>query len=97
MGSRIVFNDLKVDRQDVKILNRQVEKWVQLHVVEPIEKTSCELILESNGPYQVLCRAHLRVGVHEWVGQDSGKSVQDATIKVLKHLYEKIFISHSHQ
>lgn len=94
MESRIVFNDLKVDRHDVKVLNRQLEKWLEQHTADTkIEKSSCELTLESNGPHQVICRAHLRVGLHEWVGQDSGKSAQDATIKALKHLHEKRFIS----
>lgn len=93
MESRIIFNDLKVDRHDIKVLNRQVEKWLEQHAKTDVEKPLCELTLESNGPHQVLCRAHLRVGEHEWVGQDSGKSAQDATVKALKHLHERRFIT----
>ena len=93
MESRIVFNDIKVDRHDVKVLNRQVEKWLEQHASTEKEEPLCELTLESNGPHQVICRAHLRVGTHEWVGQDSGKSAQDATVRALKHLHEKRFIT----
>lgn len=91
MESRIIFNDLKVDRHDLRVLNRQLEKWLEQHAANT--DSSCELTLEANGPHQVLCRAHLKVGPHEWVGQDSGKSAQDATVRALKHLHEKRFIS----
>jgi|GEM_PF-5572308 len=94
MESRIILNDLKVDRRDMRVLNRQLEKWLEQHAANTkLDDSICELTLESNGPHQVLCRAHLKVGLHEWVGQDSGKSAQDATVRALKHLHEKRFIS----
>lgn len=94
LESRIVAHDVELDRHDVRVLQRQMDNWIQDHaLLDASTPPEGELIVEYDGPHQYLCRAVVKAGNHEWMGQDSGKSPQDAASRTLKHLHEKRLVT----
>lgn len=92
--NKIVFNDIKPDRHDVRVLQRQLDNWIEQHAkINDQAPALSEMIIDYDGPHHYICRAFVKAGEHEWVGQDTGRSPQDAASKTLKHLHEKRFIT----
>ena len=97
-GKEILFYGMKPSKAVVRVIERQLEKWTARKIPSRSlrDEAAYRVSFEPESGGCLCCSVQVQVGSENWVGQDVGKSAQDALFNALQHL-SKSLINYSSQ
>jgi hypothetical protein len=91
-GNEIRFYGVRPNKPLLRRIQRQLEKWTcrQISSLSPQEEAAYQVSFEPEAGGCLCCSVQVQVGPEKWIGQDVGKSAQDALFNALQRLSKNL-------